>query len=245
VKTDNTDAARTSLNQVRFAMDNDIPWAVSGYKWDHKTITWSLGDTADGFSGKFDSGAEAAAKAAFDDWAKASGLKFVEVNDHSKADISLGWNQLDTANTGVVGVTNAKTSSGVYTEGTKINVEDPTETNFTSVNGRSVYSGTDVTLQQVLLHEIGHALGLATTGNEDSIESYYLDSKNQSISANDAIAIQSLYSTPTSGAGHNPTPGLAEMNQAIAAFAATPAGSEFFKNSRDLTSKTPSLALGH
>jgi predicted Zn-dependent protease len=245
IKTDNTLAARASLNQVRFAMDNDIPWAVSGSKWDHQTITWSLGGAADGFARKFDSNAEATTQAAFEDWAKASGLTFVEVSDPSKADISIGWNQLDTADTGVIGVTNANSSSGIYKSGTKINIEDPNQIGFESNAGRTVYDGTDVSLRQVLLHEIGHALGLATTGNEDSIESYYLGSKNQTISANDTIAIQSLYSTPTAGPGHNPTPGLAEMNQAIAAFAATPAGMEFFKNSRDLSNKAPSLAAPH
>ena len=65
--------------------------------------------------------------------------------------------------------------------------------------GDVTYAGTQATLYQDMLHEIGHAIGLGDNDNPNSIMSYYLNGANQNLSAADIAAAQQLYA-PASNA---------------------------------------------
>jgi hypothetical protein len=167
-------------------------------KWDSSVITWSLADSSGSgsaqFSGYMGSQYEAEVQQAFATWAAASGLKFEEVSDSSQSDIRIGFGNFDTADTGVVGFTSFEAQAGVMDPGTTIRVEDPTEDALTTgADGQQTYAGTGATLGQVLLHEIGHALGLASNSDANSIMYYELTSNNRTLDATDASGIQSLH----------------------------------------------------
>ncbi len=110
-----------------------------------------------------------------------------------QADIKIGWADLDTADTGVVGLTKYQLQNGVM-QSAQIELESPTETALEPGNGGDlVYQGTEASLTQVLEHEIGHALGFADNANANSIMSYYLGTSNQTLSASDIAAAEALY----------------------------------------------------
>ncbi len=60
------------------------------------------------------------------------------------------------------------------------------------------YSGTDATLDQLLLHEIGHALGLADNSDPNSIMYDAATANNRTLDQNDRIGAQLLYPTANS-----------------------------------------------
>ncbi|WP_133650323.1 beta strand repeat-containing protein [Paraburkholderia flava] len=172
------------------------PNVLEGARWSADTITWSLSSLSgiDGasFSGQMSSQYETDVENAFATWAAASGLKFQEVSDASQADINIGWGNLNTATTGEVGYTGYRAAGGVMSSAA-IELENPTQDALASgADGALTYS-TGATLSQVLLHEIGHALGLADNADQGSVMNYDLTSTNQTLDSTDINAIQTLY----------------------------------------------------
>ncbi|MDE3238078.1 MAG: matrixin family metalloprotease [Paracoccaceae bacterium] len=169
-----------------------------GAVWGSKVITWSLADAsgpdAGVFSGFMGTSELAAVKGAFAAWAKVSGLTFVQVADGTQADIRLGYGSFDTQTSGVLGYTSYSSTDGRMNAGTVIRVEDPSETALTSY-GRAagIYAGTQATFEQVLLHEIGHALGLADDSDPASVMNYAATGANRKLDRNDVAGIRALY----------------------------------------------------
>jgi predicted Zn-dependent protease len=161
------------------------PDVYLGARWNTQTITWSL-DTSGG-NAAYDSEVEQA----FATWAAASGLNFQEVASGSGADISIGWGDLNTAATGQVGFTSFSASNGVIS-GSQIQLESSSDLT-TDSSGDTIYAGTDATLYQTALHEIGHALGLGDNADATSIMNYDLTSANQTLDQTDLHAIGTLY----------------------------------------------------
>jgi predicted Zn-dependent protease len=184
-------------------MANDAPVSAGvgpnvfeGARWSSETITWSIASAQNGaaspFSGFMGDQYESAIEQAFATWAAASGLNFVEVADSSQSDIRIGWGDLDTQSTSQVGQTILEASGGVFSSGATIQIEDPTQDDVFTDAGQPGVAST-ATLEQVLLHEIGHALGLADNADQSSIMNYDLTTANQSLDATDLNAIQTLY----------------------------------------------------
>ncbi|HMK91305.1 MAG TPA: matrixin family metalloprotease [Methylocystis sp.] len=93
-----------------------------------------------------------------------------------------------------VGYTALQSVDGVIQSGADILLEDPGQDNLApDASGQWVYSGTEATFEQALLHEIGHAIGFSDNANATSILSYYLDADNRSLSAADLAAAGTLY----------------------------------------------------
>ncbi|WP_414441443.1 matrixin family metalloprotease [Burkholderia sp. 22PA0106] len=166
------------------------PNVLEGARWNVPTITWSFNDT----SGSQGSQYESEIEQAFATWAAASGLNFEEVSSTASSDISINWADLNTATTGEVGYTTFKAANGVIAAGASIELESPTQDGFvSSANGDQIYSGAEATFYQTVLHEIGHALGLADNADTSSIMNYDLTSSNQTLDQTDINAIQALY----------------------------------------------------
>lgn len=205
--------------QIQYSLDSGAKSTVTGAMFDHRVITWSLNDNDGKFSGKLGASEEAAVREAFSEWSVASGLVFQEVSGNAKADISLGWARLDTKNSGMVGLTSFETEGGRIKAGVTIQLEDKAENKLIeNSNGQLIYDGTDATFTQVLLHEIGHALGLGDSGAPNSIEAYYLGTDNRTISESDAEFIKTLYGDPN-GHGAYVSDSLARLIQSMASFA--------------------------
>ena len=89
--------------------------------------------------------------------------------------------------------------------GVLIRLEDPAQDPLTpGSNGAPTYSSSQTTLQQVALHEIGHALGLAESPNPASVMFPDLGPENTTISASDIANGASLYSNTTIAAMAKP-----------------------------------------
>ena len=184
-------AAEAAFQQVK-ALAAATPTSGTGSsvleaaKWDSQVITWNL---AGNMGTQYDTEVEQA----FSTWAAASGITFEEVSNSSQANIQIGLGDLNTATSGVVGYTTFQANNAQMSNA-NIELEDPNQDALVSgANGQLTYSGTDATLEQVLLHEIGHALGLADNSDQDSIMYYELTSSNQTLNSTDIVGIQSLY----------------------------------------------------
>jgi len=164
--------------------------------WKQPVITWSMAQQGSEFSRYMDSEQETAIAQAFTVWSEASGLQFQEVTDSTQANIRFGWGDFNTAETGVIGLTTLGVSHDRLKQQAIVRLEDSRQDALlVGQTGELTYSGTDATFSQVLLHEIGHALGLADSTDQNSIEYYYLGGENRTLSASDRETIQALYGT--------------------------------------------------
>ena len=174
-----------------------------GAKWNTgAVITWSIANhpgTADSpFSGYMGSQYEALVQQAFQAWAAASGLTFEEVADSSQSDIRLGWGSFNTSSTGVVGYTACVMRAGELQPNVIIRVEDPAQVPLVAGPGSTLtYSGTHASLAQVIMHEIGHALGLADNNDPNSVMHFQATGANNTLDTNDVAGIQTLYGSLT------------------------------------------------
>jgi predicted Zn-dependent protease len=185
--------AQAALQQVQSAIASGATSVLTGATWDQKIITWSIAGQGGQFSDNMSKAEQAAVAQAFSSWASASGLTFEEVSNPSQADITVGLSDLGTATTGLVGYTTSNSTAGIMRSAV-VQVEDGAQDSLVAgANDQLTYSGTQATFEQDLIHEIGHALGLADNASATSIEGYYLTSQNQTISQADVTAIQELY----------------------------------------------------
>jgi predicted Zn-dependent protease len=214
-------AATQGFDNLREILAADTGASVlENSRWNQNVITWSLATQGSGFSGYMDSTEEEAVALAFSVWSRASGLQFKEVADSSQTDIRIGWGDFNTADTGVIGLTCLQTESGRMAADTVIRIEDPSQDALIKgADGELIYTGTDAGLSQVLLHEIGHALGLADNTDATSIENYYLGSANRQLNDNDRAAIHALYGNVSNDAA------MTDVNRLIQAMATFNAGS--------------------
>ncbi|GGA48611.1 hypothetical protein GCM10010981_42340 [Dyella nitratireducens] len=209
-----------SAAQIAKAEHSDSVY--EGAKWADQTITWSFASAGNGYSDAITNSAEQTAVAqAFQAWAKASGLNVDEVAAGSKADIEVGFSDLNPASTNQIGLTKYSSQAGVLT-GANVALEDPSQAALTTdASGQLEYANTDATFEQVALHEIGHALGLADTDVAGSIMNAVLGTDNQAISATDATNVQKLYANTSSSNAE-----LSQVHQLVQAMSTFDAGEQ-------------------
>jgi predicted Zn-dependent protease len=165
---------------------------LEGVRWSSNVITYSFDN------GSFNAQEQSAIESAFTAWSAVSGVKFQQVAAGQQSDIDLDFGNLKTASSGVIGFTSFKSSGGNFEAGTTIELEDPTDTALVNGgNGQLTYTGTNVTLYQVALHEIGHALGLNDTADVNSAMYYGSSTANNQLDATDIANVQLLYGSPT------------------------------------------------
>ena len=151
---------------------------------------------------------------AFDTWAKASGLTFEQVSNGTAADIQIGWQNFETSSSNVLGYTSFNAKDGSLQPGVKISLENPEQDPLVSGSaGQQSYSGTDATFYQVVLHEIGHALGLADNSDPDSIMNAVSSSSNRGLDQTDLTGIRELYEQ-TPGSNNPATPSFPDGRHA-------------------------------
>ncbi|NWB45691.1 matrixin family metalloprotease, partial [Pseudomonas gingeri] len=196
---------------------------LDGAKFDQQVITWSLADSqgtqAAPFSGYMDSTDESVVQGAFNTWAASMpGVTFEEVSDSAQSDIRVGFGDFNTATTGIIGYTSYQANNGQIAPDAIVRVEDPTQNALTTgADGQQTYAGTEATLSQTLLHEIGHALGLGDNADQNSVMNYQLTASNRTLDSTDLVGIGSLYGSGSSTASVGSS-GVSQLIQAMSTF---------------------------
>jgi hypothetical protein len=108
----------------------------------------------------------------------------------------------------VIGYTSYLSPAGQMSPGTIVRIEDPSQDPLVKgSDGQLTYAGTQSELYQVVLHEIGHALGLADNSDPNSVMYYASGPQNRTLDKTDVTGIQALYGatqSPASFAGFSP-----------------------------------------
>ena len=197
-----------------------MTYELEGPIWSSKTVTWSFGTTnylSDllynrSFSSSITDGAEQAiVRSAFAKWQSVSGLQFVEQKDSvvqaAASSIRIGFGML--AGSLTIGQTSVITTTAggrMLAPDVVIELEDPAIRALTSVGGQLTYSGTVSQLYQIVLHEIGHALGLAhDDANMNAVMYPIAMPSNRDLDAEDVAGIEALYGAPAGGVISPPT----------------------------------------
>jgi Matrixin len=154
--------------------------------------TWDKGSTVTVSAAEFSAAQKQSLLGVLDQYAALTGLSFQMVDTGGQID--LGFDNLGTLSTGVVGLTTIHEDQG-HMQSAQIVLENPAED---PLDANGIYGGTQASFTQVLMHELGHALGLADNNVAGSIENFYLDSSNQTLNDYDVQALQALYGTAAS-----------------------------------------------
>ncbi|MDR3539101.1 MAG: matrixin family metalloprotease, partial [Acetobacteraceae bacterium] len=175
-------------------------FAFEGPIWTSGPITWSLAlypnsDGAYPFSGAIPSIYEQTISAAFAAWAAVANLTFQEVPDQpgrpAPADILLAFGDLTQSE---IGETSFHSSGGAFLPGVAIRLEDPAvDPLVANGDGTFRYQGTSTQLFEVVLHEIGHALGLAHSSDPSAVMYPIVGPQNGTLDASDIAGIDALY----------------------------------------------------
>ena len=194
-------AAAGAVAQLQSIIKFNEGSTVTGTRLSNTTISWAFDNKPDGHDEQISAKYQKYIAAAFDTWSKATGLNFQESTDAALANVVVNWKNLDTKDTGLLGVTGFSVKNGHIQPHATISLEAPSETALVHGKGGALlYAGTDATLEQVALHEIGHLLGLGTNNDPTSIEYYMLNSDNRAISSSDLNTLYSIYPE----LGHSP-----------------------------------------
>ncbi|WP_419728670.1 DUF4214 domain-containing protein [Lichenicola sp.] len=195
-----------------------MTYSLEGFDWKYEpVVTWSfetsgvstLGDTS--FSNEVvDAAQQNLIEQAFASWQSQSGVILAQVADNSSStetpDIRIGFgNLLNGAQSdgNEIGVTIPYYYVGTsdLAPGVTIELQDPSITPLQAdASGTLIYSGTGASFEQVALHEIGHALGMAHDTSSTAVMYPTATDLNRTLSGSDIAGIQSIYG-PNEGQG--------------------------------------------
>ena len=173
-------------------------WAAQPITWDFAAATLPQDQGADPFSDAITQQAvQAVVETAFEAWSRAANLQFVYApQDSASVDIRIGWGAFPADAGGQeIGETaySYDMTTGKFVPDTVIRLIDPSQLAFSNSSGTLTYAD-GATLYQVILHEIGHAIGMA----HDTIDPFavmypYSSTANQQLAAVDVQGAQAIY----------------------------------------------------
>lgn len=191
-----------------------VSYAFEGPKWRSGPITWSFEDATYAtdqvkapFSSPISAAYQATVEQAVQKWASVSGLVFQQIPDtvvpSDAADIRIGFGtfgRIPMGTTDTIGQTNYSyyVLSQTFVPDIIVRAEDPSETPLIATSGGLAYGGPGAsTLYQVILHEFGHALGMAHSSSSIDVMYPVSTQQNLDLSASDIFGIRTLYPQPS------------------------------------------------
>ena len=176
-------------------------YAFEGPKWSTTTITWSFAAAGGDFTNAITGAYQAIVRAAIARWGQVTNVVFKEVPDSASVDIRVGWGSFSGTELGETSFTyvTAYNQTQAFRAGTTVRLEDPAARPVGTGAG-DYYQGTATTLYQTVLHELGHALGLAHSTNPTDIMYPSLGPSDTNLGSADIQGIQLLYGAPASNA---------------------------------------------
>ncbi len=174
-------------------------YAFETAKQSSAAIFWSFagqtlpGDAATPFSSYVPVAYQSTIAAAFARWSSVSGLIFSQVTDAATVPIRIGFGSF--YNLAELGETDFRIGSrGIIAPDARIRLLDPATVPLVDDGGTYVYAPYyDVSLYQVALHEIGHALGLDHTTDPYTVMYPYVSPLNTDLAPGDIYGINALY----------------------------------------------------
>ncbi len=226
-RTNHAIAAAAQATGTQPSPFNGIQWAPGS------VITWSFASPSDTGANPVSDAVQAQYQAiieqALQTWSAATGVTFQQVANSSAADFQIGWGDFETNVSGTVGYTSYAGISGGQAQSLLVRLEDPSEDPLIAgADGALTYAGTQTTLLQTALHEIGHVLGISETSDPNSVMYPLLGPSNTTLDSTDVNDVDALYktTTPSSGGAYS----TALMIQTMAAFGAPAAASSAFSS---------------
>lgn len=190
-----------------------VEFALEGPKWTTPVVTWSFAAAGGVFTDVIAPAYQALVQQAVAEWDDVAGITLQQVADGAGADIRIGFGEFG-AGAGQIGETDYSYYSGTpetFVPGVTVRVEDPVEHGLSTATGTAIYTATQTSLYQVILHEVGHALGLNHSTDVNAIMYPSAGAANRDMDPSDIAGIQTLYGAPdfamtdtTTGAANHP-----------------------------------------
>ncbi len=184
-------------------------YRLEGQSWTAQPITWDFAASTlpqDQAGAPFSNlitqqDAQAVVASAFEAWSQVAGVQFVYApQDSAAVDIRIGWGTFGPASGGsdTIGETTYHYDSATnrFVPDVVIQLLDPAQDPYSDASGTPTYAD-GLTLSQITLHEIGHALGLAhDTIDANAIMYPYASTGNTQLTLVDMQGLQAIYGVP-------------------------------------------------
>ncbi len=181
-----------------------LNYALKGIKWTDDPITWSLAtftyssNASLPFSSAIAGAYQQIVTMAALTWELVANVTLQQVADNANpahaADIRVGFGNI--SNGSEIGLTTYQFSGSRFLPDVSIFLKDPAlDPLIQNPDGGFTYQGTTTQLFQVVLHEMGHALGLDHSTDPNAVMYSILGAQNRTLDASDIAGIDAIYGT--------------------------------------------------
>ncbi|MCF6200167.1 MAG: matrixin family metalloprotease [Hyphomicrobiaceae bacterium] len=164
-------------------------YVLSGQSWGSSSVSWFFGGL---------SGYNSVIASAFSRWDQELALDFVLAGSAATADIVLDFSYIDGA-FGTLGYASSVyyVPSNIYTGDSTITFDSGENWVWSDAANSYVISGSAITLYEVALHEIGHAIGLDHATNPNVVMYFDAGGSASDLTAFDITGAQLIYGAGT------------------------------------------------